>query len=145
MLILGLTLVGLVSLSMERDTGHAGSFIPVEVGIAQVEVHQSKAAREGKSRYSIADQVCTVFYTTSVCYFQDLGSDRTGDVILLPKEGAESGRKKSTSTSLNHLLNFTVASTARKYSGRGGMPPITRHRKRSTSHCYNKEEFLQAK
>ena len=75
---------------------------------------------------------------------QELGPDRNGDV-LLPKEVAESGKKKSNSTSLNHLLNFTVASTGRKYSGRGGMPPITRHRKRNTSHCYNKEEFLQAK
>lgn len=59
---------------------------------------------------------------------------------LTPKKrgGSETGRKKAP-TSLNHLLNFTVASSERC----GGMPPI-RHRRRDSSHSYNKEEFLQA-
>lgn len=76
---------------------------------------------------------------------QEPSSDRSYGDSLIPKQGTESGRKKSTLTSLNHLLNFTVASTERQYSGRGGIPPIGRHRRRNTSHSYNKEEFLQAK
>lgn len=55
------------------------------------------------------------------------------------------GKKKAHPMSLNHLLNFTVSSGERRYSGRGGMPPVVRHRRRNTSHSYNKEEFLQAK
>jgi len=51
-------------------------------------------------------------------------------------------KKKPTPISLNHLLNFTVASHERN-SGRGPLPP--RRRRRRGTHSYNKEQFLQAK
>ena len=51
-------------------------------------------------------------------------------------------KKKPTPVSLNHLLNFTVASHGR-HSGGGSLPP--RRRRRRGTHSYNKEQFLQAK
>lgn len=123
------------------DPTRTDTSVLAEVGVTQVKVHPNRAGRRGKKLRCIQLNPAVLSLIALTTFVQESGfSGRCGY-----EEGSESGKKKVPPTSLNHLLNFTVTSSERQYSGRGGMPPILRHRRRNTSHSYNKEEFLQAK